>query len=229
MAFHFRTSAGGFWLCCALAVRMAGFSQDATAADQQLMSCKPAAERTRPEGCWIVASKPLGTLAGGAVYWTLDVYPSKEGAMKANLNNGVVVQALDKIWLLSVGQPPALASDGKRIRQIGPLPVKVDENYTAQFMEGILEPGTVSRTHVHAGPEAFYTEAGETCLETPAGRQIGRNGADIVIAEGTPMELVVSGTQTRRGIVMVLHSSDKPPTTVIADWKSKGLCLDQPR
>jgi hypothetical protein len=229
MAFDSRASAGGFWLCFALVVCMASFSQDAAAADQQLMSCKPAAERTRPEGCWIVANKPIGILTGGAVYWTLDVYPSKESAEKANLGNGVVVQALDKIWLLTVGQPPAMASGGKRLRQIGPLPVKMDESYTAQFMEGILEPGTVSRTHVHAGPEVFYTESGETCLETPAGRQIGRNGTDIVIAEGTPMELVVSGTQTRRGIVLVLHSSDKPPTTVIADWQSKGLCLEQPR
>jgi quercetin dioxygenase-like cupin family protein len=92
-------------------------------------------------------------------------------------------------------------------------------------MEGILEPGAVSRTHVHSGPEVFYTETGESCLETPAGRQVGRKGVDLVVPEGTPMELVASGTETRRGIILVLHSTDRPATTVITDWKSKGLCF----
>jgi len=59
------------------------------------------------------------------------------------------------------GERPTLPSQGTRITQIGPLPVKPDEVYTAQFMEGILEPGSVSRTHVHAGPEAFYTQKPE--------------------------------------------------------------------
>jgi hypothetical protein len=39
------------------------------------------------------------------------------------------------------------------------------------------------------------------------------------------MELVASGTETRQGIILVLHSTDKPATTVITDWKSKGLCF----
>jgi quercetin dioxygenase-like cupin family protein len=195
----------------------------ASAQQQKLISCRPVAERTQPEGCWIVANKPLGKLPA-AVFWTLDVYPTRESAEKANTTNGTVVEALGKIWLFTVGEKPVLPSEGARITQIGPLPVKADEAYTAQFMEGILEPGSVSRTHVHAGPEAFYTEAGETCLETPGGKQVGRKGLDIVVAEGTPMELVATGSETRRGMILVLHSSAKPATTVVTDWKSKGLC-----
>jgi quercetin dioxygenase-like cupin family protein len=195
-----------------------------SAQHQKLISCKPAAERTQPEGCWIVADKPLGKLPT-SVFWTLDVYPTQESAEKANTNNGTVAQALGKIWLFTIGDKPSLASPGSRITQIGPLPVKANESYSAQYMEGILEPGSVSRTHVHAGPEAFYTEAGESCLETPAGKQLGRKGTDIVVPEGIPMELVATGTETRRGIILVLHSSAKPATTVITDWKSKSLCL----
>ena len=196
----------------------------ASAQQQKLVSCKPAAERTQPEGCWILANKPLGKLPA-ATFWTLDVYPTRESAEKARASNGTVVEALGKVWLYTVGEKPALSPQGSRISQIGPLPVKPEEFYTAQFMEGILQPGSVSRTHVHAGPEAFYTEAGESCLETPGGKQIGRKGLDIVVPEGMPMELVATGTETRRGIILVLHSSDKPPTTVTMDWKSKGLCL----
>jgi quercetin dioxygenase-like cupin family protein len=160
-----------------------------------------------------------------AVFWTLDVYPTQESAEKANTKNGTVVLALDKVWLFTVGEKLAAPSQGSRVTQIGPLPVKPDEDYTAQFMEGILQPGSVSRTHVHAGPEAFYTEAGESCLETPNGKQIGSRGTDLVVPEGVPMELVATGTETRRGIILVLHSSTKPATTVVTDWKSKGLCL----
>lgn len=39
----------------------------ASAQQQKLVSYKPAEERTQPEGCWIVANKPLGKLPA-AVY-----------------------------------------------------------------------------------------------------------------------------------------------------------------
>ena len=209
---------------CALLLRLPGMPASMAFGQQQkLVSCKPAEERTQTEGCWIVANKPLSKLPV-EVFWTLDVYPTRESAEKASTINSAVVQALGKIWLFSVGERPASPSQGSRITQIGPLPVRADEVYTAQYMEGILEPGSVSRTHIHSGPEAFYTESGESCLETPEGKQVGRKGANIVVPEGVPMELVASGIETRRGIILVLHSSTKPATTVVTDWKSKGLC-----
>jgi len=213
-----------FWLSCAVILPFTLITGIAASAQQQkLVSCKPVAERTQTEGCWILANKPLGKLPAGT-FWTLDVYPTRESAEKAKTSNGTVVVALGKVWLYTVGEKPVLSSQGSRITQIGPLPVKPEESYTAQFMEGILQPGSVSRTHVHAGPEAFYTEAGESCLETPDGKQVGRKGLDIVVPEGVPMELIATGTETRRGVILVLHSSDKPATTVVMDWKSKGLC-----
>lgn len=221
-----RRSFGCTWLNCALILQLTAWVGVGISAPQQkLVSCRPAAERTQIEGCWIVADKSLGKLPA-EVFWTLDVYPTRESAAKAITNHGAVVEALGKVWLLTVGETPAPPSQGARITQIGPLPVKSNEDYTAQFMEGILQPGSVSRTHVHSGPEAFYTEAGESCLETPDGKQVGRKGTDLIIPEGVPMELSASGSETRRGIILVLHSSSKPPTTVVAHWKSKGLCLE---
>ena len=194
------------------------------AQEHKLISCLPIANRTQPEGCWILADKPVGTLSG-PVYWTLDTYPTRESAEHANTGNGAILQTLEKTWLFTVGQKPAPPSAGTRIAQIGPLPIKPDESYSAQFMEGILQPGSVSRTHVHSGPEAFYTEAGESCLETPDGKQIGSKGRDIIVPEGTPMELVATGKETRRGIILVLHATNRPATTMVMDWKSKNLCL----
>lgn len=135
-----------------------------------------------------------------------------------------MLDALGKVWLLTVGDKPELPSRGKRVTQVGPLPLKREEDYTAQYRESIMRPGSVSRTHLHSGPEVFYTETGETCLETPSGIQVSRKGHDVIVPEGEPMELVARGSDKRRGIVLVLHSSSKPHTTVVTDWHSSGLC-----
>lgn len=190
----------------------------------KLESCKSVSERTGPEGCWILASKPLGNVGAKPLFWSLDVFPDRKSAQAAATSRSTVLDALGRVWLLTVGerfQPPV---GGSRMTEIGPLPVKPEDEYTAQYRESIMPPGAISRTHVHAGPEAFYTEAGETCLETPLGKQIGRKGQDVVVPEGEPMELMATGTETRRGLVLVLHSASKPHTTVVTDWHSTGLC-----
>jgi quercetin dioxygenase-like cupin family protein len=64
-------------------------------------------------------------------------------------------------------------------------------------MEATLQPGMVSKTHVHSGVEVFYTESGEACLETPEGKQTGKKGVEIVIP-GTSMELTATGTSPKR-------------------------------
>lgn len=198
--------------------------KDVGAQGPKLESCRPVSERTGAEGCWILASVPVAKQFSGPVFWTLDRFATREAAQQASTPNSAVVEALGKVWLFTVGDKPKLPKNAIRVTEIGPLPVKPDVTYTAQYREAILPPGAVSRTHLHSGPEVFYTETGESCLETPAGKQVGRKGVDIFVPEGEPMELVATGTQTRRGIVLVLHASDRPHTTVVSDWKSTGLC-----
>ena len=204
---------------------LVGFSMMAAEAQgPKLESCRPVSERTGVEGCWILLDAPLGRLPAGPVYWTLDQYATREKAQAAATKNANVLEALGKVWLLTVGDKPEVGPEGTRVTTIGPLPVKAEEDYTAQYREAIMQTGAVSRTHLHSGPEVFYTEAGETCLETPEGKQVSRKGVDVVVPEGEPMELTATGSEMRRGIVLVLHSSSKPHTTLVSDWKSKGLC-----
>ena len=81
---------------CALLLRLPGMPASMAFGQQQkLVSCKPAEERTQTEGCWIVANKPLSKLPV-EVFWTLDVYPTRESAEKASTINSAVVQALGK-------------------------------------------------------------------------------------------------------------------------------------
>lgn len=196
----------------------------AAAQTQVLESCKPVSERTTPEGCWILVSVPLGRLPDRPVFWTLDVYPSREIAQSSAASGSTVLDALGRVWRLTVGDKPASPSGGKRVTQIGPLPITPNQDYTAQYRESIMRPGAVSRTHLHSGPEIFYTETGETCLETPSGVQLSRKGYNVIVPEGDPMELVATGAETRRGLVLVLHSSSKPHTTLVTEWHSSGLC-----
>ncbi|WP_419804871.1 hypothetical protein [Terriglobus sp.] len=190
------------------------------------MSCKPVSQKTGEVGCWILTSLPVGSPAG-PVYWSLDTFRTQELAEQAKGPQGVVVSSLGKVWLLTVGERPNEAPGGKRVTVVGPLTVRPGLSYTAQIMEATLQPGMVSRTHLHSGVEAFYTETGESCLETPAGKQIGKRGVDITVPEGVPMELTAVGTETRRGLILVLHDASKPPTTLVNDWKSKHLCADE--
>jgi hypothetical protein len=188
--------------------------------------CKPASERTTEIGCWIIIDQPVGRIEQGQVYWHLDVYRTREEAEKARGPHGAVIEALGKTWLLTIETEawrPALK--GERVAEIGPLPVKAGEQYSALFMETIMTPGMTSAIHTHSGPEAWYTAAGETCLEVPTGKLVGRpGGTPVIVPEGLPMLLTATGTEQRRGLTLILHASSKPPTTVVHEWTPKGLC-----
>lgn len=172
-----------------------------------------------------MARQPIGQLARSEIFWHLDVYPTRAAADAAKGPRGTVIDSLGKIWLLSIEEAGWRPAGGERIAEIGPLPVIAGEIYTAQYMEAIFAPGMTAPTHTHPGPEAFYTLAGETCLETPQGKQIGRAGGQAVIVPGgSPMHLTSTGTEQRRPLVLILHESSKPPASIGHDWTPKGLC-----
>lgn len=118
------------------------------------------------------------------------------------------------------------SNHGHRIAEIGPLPVVAGEIYSAQFMEADFTPGMTAPSHLHSGPEAWYAVGGKTCLETSDGRmqisQIG--GTPVIVPMGLSMHLTAIGAEERQSIVIILHQSSKPPTTMVHDWIPKGLC-----
>jgi quercetin dioxygenase-like cupin family protein len=188
-------------------------------------ACKPVSQRTSEVGCWIIAHDHLGQLPKTQVFWHLDVYPTRAAAEIAKSPHGTIVESLGKVWLLSIEDVGWRPTGGERIAAIGPLPIKAAENYSAQYMEAVFNPGMTAPPHTHSGPEAWYTLAGETCLETPQGKQVGRAGGQFVIVPGgPPMHLTATGTEQRRALVLILHESSKPSTTLVHDWTPKGLC-----
>jgi hypothetical protein len=189
-------------------------------------TCKPVSERTTELGCWVLADEPVGRIDQAEIYWHLDVYSTRSEAEKAKGPRGTVIESLGKVWLLTIekaGWRPT--PKGERVAEIGPLPVIAGEEYSATFMEAIATPGMTSAVHIHSGPEAWYTQAGETCLEIPTGQLVGRaGGPPVIVPGGPPMLLTATGTEKRRGLTLILHETSKPPTTVIHDWTPKGLC-----
>ena len=214
------------WIVSAILAGLASVSCTETAQAQAVAggACRPVSERTGEVGCWILANQPVGHIAQSQIFWLLDAYPSREAAEAAKSARGTVVQALGKVWLLTIEDMGWRGPGGERVAQIGPLPISPGA-YSAQYMEAVFTPGMTSATHTHAGPEAWYTVTGEMCLETPDGKQIGRaGGPPVIVPGGPPMHLTATGTELRRALVLILHESSKPSTTLAHHWTPKGLC-----
>jgi quercetin dioxygenase-like cupin family protein len=187
--------------------------------------CKPISQRTEEVGCWIIINQAVGQLPEGAVFWHLYAFPTRAAAEAAKPARGTVVEAFGKIWLFSIAAAGWRASGGERVAEIGPLPVRPETKYTAQYMESTFRPGMTAPPHRHPGPEAWYTLSGETCLETPQGKTVSRPGGEhVIIPAGLPMHLTATGSEMRRSLVLVLHDSAQPAGIPAPDWKPKGLC-----
>ena len=187
--------------------------------------CRPVGQRTGEVGCWIVIDAPLGQLPREPIFWYLDSYPTRGAAEAAKGSHGTVVESLGKVWLFTIDVAGWRSPTGERVAEIGPLPIRAELEYSAQYMEAIFTPGMTAPAHRHSGSEAWYTLTGETCLETPDGAMVGRaGGSHVIVPGGPPMHLTATGTETRRALVLILHDSSQPATTPADDWTPKGLC-----
>jgi quercetin dioxygenase-like cupin family protein len=205
----------------ALCAAIFAFSESAGA---QVVRCLPVAQRTSEIGCWLIADQVVGELPAGPISWHLDTYPTRAEAEAAKRPGATVVESLGKVWLLTVAEVGWRPSGGERAAEIGPLPVDASARYAAQYLEAIFQPGMKSIVHRHGGPEVWYTATGETCLETPQGKLVGRAGQPVIVPGGPPMELTATGTELRRAVVLILYDVTQPASTLVHDWKPKGLC-----
>jgi quercetin dioxygenase-like cupin family protein len=171
-----------------------------------------------------MATDPLGQLSESAVFWHLDTYPTRAAAEAAKGPRGTVMEALGRVWLFTIGAAGWRPSGGVHVAEIGPLQVKAREEYTAGYMEAIFNPGMTTIVHRHPGPEAWYTTAGEVCLETPDGKTVGGAGEGTIVPAGPPMQLTATGTEQRRSVALILYPSSQSAGDPVHDWTPKGLC-----
>jgi hypothetical protein len=188
--------------------------------------CAPISERAGRElGCWVIAHQVVGQLPAQPIFWNLTTYPTRAAAEGARPATGTITESFGKVWLFTVGEAGRRPPGGEHIAEIGPLPVNASSSYTARYLEAIFAPGMISVAHRHGGPEAWYTHAGATCLETPEGKMVGRaGGPPVIVPAGSPMHLTAIGTQQRRALVLILFDSAQEHTMRAPGWTPKGLC-----
>jgi len=176
-------------------------------------------------GVCILATQAIGHLAPGRAFWHLSTYATRSEAELVRGAQGTAVASLGRVWLLTIADAGWRPSGGTHVAEIGPLPVTPDVAYTAEYMEAVFRPGMKSIVHRHSGPEAWYTLAGKTCLETPEGTMVGVvGGRPVIVPAGPPMELTATGTDVRRALVLILRDSEQPASRPAGDWNPKGLC-----
>jgi quercetin dioxygenase-like cupin family protein len=175
-------------------------------------------------GCHVIATREIGRPAATALYWDVDEFADPAAVAAAAGPRSVAAQAYGKTWLMTIAAADWRARSGRRLAQVGPLPVDPGHAYTAQFMAATFEPGMHSMIHTHPGPEAWVVLEGTQCLETPDEATVLRAGQSGLVIGGTPMMLSAVGQGRRRALALILHESDKPPTLHGVSWRSKGLC-----
>ncbi len=187
--------------------------------------CIPAKSRAgRKEGCFVIATVPLGKLPDTGLYWHIDRYPNPAAAKKAQGAHSTILQAYGRTWMFSIADKDFLAAHGEHVSKVGPLPLGSAAGYTAWYMEATFTPGMKSAVHRHTGPEAWYVLAGEQCLETPHGKSVIGTGQSGLVPGGYPMLLTATGSAERRSLVLILGDSSLPNVLPENDWKPKGLC-----
>ncbi len=86
-------------------------------------ACIPVAERAgRPYGCFIHGSTPVGALDTAQAVWHLETFPTVDAAAKARTARGLVVEAFDKVWLLTIAPAGFRSPGGTQVAGIGPIP-----------------------------------------------------------------------------------------------------------
>lgn len=189
--------------------------------------CEPVAERgSRVLGCYITARQELGSLPRDTLlYWHIDSFPGIAAAEAARSLRGTAVQSLGSAWLFTIADKGWQGPGGYHVAVIGPLPLFKADSFAAVYMEGVFEPGMKTAVHRHPGAEAWYTLAGQQCLETPNGKLVQKAGdPGVMVPGGEPMILMGTGTTIRRSLVLILQDATQPRSMLATDWTPRGLC-----
>lgn len=217
-------------LIASLAIVATGIYSAAPAALQshpepQHVACIPVNGHQGEPGCWELASVPISTPAGTALYWHVYEFQSVETAQRAGDEHSRIIEAYGRVWLEAVADNQWRARGGRHVATVGPMQPLSSLPQTASFMEATFTPGMRSRIHTHPGPEAWVVLEGEQCLETPEGRIRVGAGESMMVRGGVPMALYGTGNGIRRALVLIIHPTGEALGTTYDGWQPTEACL----
>jgi quercetin dioxygenase-like cupin family protein len=220
-------AAAAFVLCTGLTGVAPARAQDSTL---QHVECKRPApgKKPAPIGCTILGQRTVQELPRGPLFWYLVAFPTRAAAEAAASPTSVVADAEGRSWVFTIAPDDGGPWRGELVAQVGPLELPRMKAYTIEVALAVLPPGSRSRVHTHAGPEAWYMLAGEQCLETPSGARRVGPGQGMAQAGFTPMQLVATGNVVRHALVVVVHDATQGWGSP-SDWKPSGRCASEPR
>jgi quercetin dioxygenase-like cupin family protein len=168
-------------------------------AQQSSIMSKPVAERKVAE----LPTRPL--------FWRIDNFPTVAEAQAASGTYGLVVEAVGKVWLFTLGSQGQPPSGGTKVAEIGPLADVSATQYLIRVNEGSGSPGSTTSVHTHPGSEAYYMMAGEASQKTQhgvnriaAGESMAGHGA------GTIMQLINTGETDVSYFALFVVDATKP-------------------
>jgi quercetin dioxygenase-like cupin family protein len=218
-----------YGLRAGLLVLSAGTGAVAQAQDSTLqhVECRRAApgEKPAPIGCTILGQRTVDKLPRGPLFWYLVAFPTRAAAAAAAGPTSVIADAEGRSWVFTIAPDDGGPWRGELLAQVGPLELPRMQAYTIEVATAVIPPGSRSRVHTHAGPEAWYLLAGEQCLETPSGARRAGAGQSMTQPGYTPMQLVVTGKVVRHALLVVVHDASAG-FSAPSDWKPPGRCTE---
>lgn len=191
---------------------------------QLMSSCAPNSPERRGEiGCSIIENRPLPEGLEEPLFWHIDRFDSLKRAQAAAGAAGVAFDAGGTSWLSTIESQTSKHHGGRHVTHIGPLRLPHASRYGMQIQSAAFKPGMYSLTHQHSGVEAIYVVAGEACYETPAQAHKLRPGQTHAMEAGTPMRAVVTGSQVRHVLAVIVYDAAQPPTTRIDEGTAPKL------
>jgi len=174
--------------------------------------------------CAILLQKQFSTLPPGPLVWRFENFVTIKAAQDASTPASVVVEAVGKVWLVTLAEKGGRSKGGALVTETDLLPpIPSGPGYNIVVAEADLGPQANVMTHKHSGPETWYLLSGEQCLELPDRAVRAHSGETMSAPAETPMKLNIIGPEKRDALFLIVHDSSKPFNTFL-DWSPKGLC-----
>jgi quercetin dioxygenase-like cupin family protein len=176
--------------------------------------------------CAVLLHKNFDVLPPGPLVWRFENFATTEAAHGASTPASAVVEAVGKVWLITLAAKGGRSKGATFVAETELLPpIPRGPNYEIIVSQANIGPGAKVMTHKHSGPETWYLLTGEQCLELPDRAIRARAGQTMSAPAETVMKLNIVGSAKRDALFLVVHDSSKSWNTFV-DWQPKGLCQE---
>ncbi|MFC3077358.1 cupin domain-containing protein [Phenylobacterium terrae] len=186
----------------------------AAAAAQPLGPGLDGLQAARPGAAFLVepiAERTVAALPQAPLYWRVESYPSLEQARAAAGELSLAAEAWGQAWLFTLGPAGGSSPGGRKLAEVGPVPVPPASRYLLRVNRAGGPPGAATPVHTHPGSEAFYVLKGQLTQKTPHGIARLEAGAAMNGHEpGMTMQLVSTGREDLEQLVMFVVDADRP-------------------